>query len=168
MLGYRIQLKDMMKMSYPAWYDLVNGARWTLNQLVVTKFKEAEDRSSSIYNQADPYDPVVNFTKYFADDESIENEDLVAWVTIGTIHIPHSEDLPNTGTPANTFGFFIRPYNYYDEDPSIASTDAVLITPSDDSFSSSIVEQYGKKNDTCSPRQKKINYKGAYGSQYSF
>ena len=152
-----------MKMSYPESYDLVNGAAWTLNQLVVTKYKEEEERSSSIYNQADPYQPVVDFKKYYEDDDPIENEDLVAWVTIGTVHIPHSEDLPNTATAGNTFGFFIRPYNYFNEDPSISSTDGILIRPTA-GFAGTVINQYGKSNNTCAPKQPEINFKGTYGS----
>ncbi|CAM9636840.1 unnamed protein product [Lampetra planeri] len=46
-----------------------------------------------------------------------ENRDLVAWVTVGFVHIPHSEDVPNTATACNGAGFFFRPFNFYDEDP---------------------------------------------------
>ena len=46
-------------------------------------------------------------------DESIVNEDLVAWVMMGVLHVPRTEDVPlisNFGTQ-----FFIKPWNYYDE-----------------------------------------------------
>lgn len=52
-------------------------------------------------------------------------QDLVAWVTAGFLHIPHSEDVPNTVTVGNGVGFFLRPYNFFDEDPSFRSTDSV-------------------------------------------
>lgn len=157
--GYRIQIKDVTKMSYPESWPLVNGAAWTLHQLVVTKRKESEDKSSSLYNQADPYSPVVNFKTFYEDNDGIRNQDLVAWVTTGSIHIPHSEDLPNTATASNTFGFFIRPFNYFDEDPSIASTDSVMITPSD---GGSKIENYGKSDSKCTPQQQPLKYKGTY------
>ena len=157
--GYRIQINDVMKMSYPESWPLVNGVAWTLHQLVVTKRKESEDRSSSMYNQADPYSPVVNFKAFYEDNEAIRNQDLVAWVTTGSIHIPHSEDVPNTATASNTFGFFIRPFNYFDEDPSIASTDSVLITPTDGGAK---IENYGKTDDKCTPQQYPLKYKGTH------
>lgn len=40
------------------------------------------------------------------------DQDLVAWVTMGIIHVSRSEDIPlisNSGTQ-----FFIKPWNYYD------------------------------------------------------
>ena len=45
--------------------------------------------------------------------ESIVDEDLVAWVMMGLLHVPRSEDVPlisNFGTQ-----FFIKPWNYYEE-----------------------------------------------------
>ena len=73
------------------------------------------------------YEPVVDFEQFTADNESGVNEDLVAWVTVGVMHVPHSEDIPSTATPANSASFYLRPYNYFDEDPSMASHDALLI-----------------------------------------
>lgn len=56
-------------------------------------------------------------------------KDLVAWVTTGFLHIPHSEDIPNTVTVGNGGGVLLRPHNYFDEDPSIHSADSVYIEP---------------------------------------
>ena len=97
------------------------------------------------------------------DDDSIVNEDLVAWVTIGAMHIPHSEDLPNTATVANSANFFIRPFNYFDEDPSIGSTNAILITPKDAKFSEQKVERYGTPTGPhCVPKEYKTDFNGTY------
>ena len=97
------------------------------------------------------------------DDDSIVNEDLVAWVTIGAMHIPHSEDLPNTATAANSANFFIRPFNYFDEDPSIGSTNAILITPKDAKFSEQKVERYGTPTGPhCVPKEYKTDFNGTY------
>lgn len=56
-------------------------------------------------------------------------QDLVAWVTVGFLHIPHSEDVPNTATPGNVVGFLLRPFNFFDEDPSAASRRTVIVRP---------------------------------------
>ena len=109
----------------------------------------------------------IDFRKYLMDNDSIVNEDLVAWVTIGAMHIPHSEDLPNTATAANSAHFFIRPFNYFDEDPSIGSTSAILITPKDAKFSgqNSNVERYGTPTGPhCVPKEYKFNFNGTYWS----
>lgn len=53
----------------------------------------------------------------------------MAWVTVGFLHIPHSEDIPNTATPGNVVGFLLRPFNFFDEDPSVASRRTVIVRP---------------------------------------
>lgn len=54
-------------------------------------------------------------------------QDLVAWVTVGFLHVPHAEDIPNTATPGNSVGFFLRPFNFFDEDPSVASKSTIIV-----------------------------------------
>lgn len=53
----------------------------------------------------------------------------MAWVTVGFLHIPHTEDIPNTSTPGNAAGFFLRPFNFFQEDPSVASRRTVIVRP---------------------------------------
>ena len=129
--GYRLHIRDMIKQMYPASWPVVKGAGWSLNQLHVTLRKETEEKSSSLYNQQDMVDPVVDFQKY-VNGENIDNVDMVAWVTMGTMHIPHSEDIPNTATPGSVASFQLKPFNFFDEDPSMSSYDGVVIYPSKD------------------------------------
>ena len=56
-------------------------------------------------------------------------QDLVAWITMGVHHIPHTEDFPVTPTPTMDLSFYLTPYNYFDEDPAIVSLNAVRIEP---------------------------------------
>ncbi|XP_022780848.1 amiloride-sensitive amine oxidase [copper-containing]-like [Stylophora pistillata] len=159
--GYRIHIRDMMKQMYPNDWELMSGAAWTQNQMTITKRKEEEERSSSIYNQNSMHDPVVDFSKFTDDDESIVNEDLVAWVTVGVMHIPHSEDIPNTATAANSASFFLRPYNYFDEDPSMASQDGILILPTENGAD---VNTFGTPDGpSCAIKNKPVKYTGNYG-----
>ncbi|NWY67851.1 AOC1 oxidase, partial [Erithacus rubecula] len=99
--------------------------------LAVTRRHENEPSSSSIYSQNDPWDPPVTFESFIRDNETIEDQDLVAWVTVGFLHVPHAEDIPNTATPGNAVGFFLRPFNFFNEDPSVASRAAVIVRPLD-------------------------------------
>ncbi|NXS61292.1 AOC1 oxidase, partial [Brachypteracias leptosomus] len=99
--------------------------------LAVTRHHENEPSSSSIYAQNEPWEPLVNFESFLRDNETIEDQDLVAWVTVGFLHVPHAEDIPNTATPGNAVGFFLRPFNFFDEDPSVASLSPVIIRPLD-------------------------------------
>ncbi|KAK3752714.1 hypothetical protein QZH41_018684 [Actinostola sp. cb2023] len=162
--GYRIQLRDVMKQIYPESLPLMNSAKWSLHQLVVTKYKENETCSSSMYNQIDPYSPEVDFQTFYADNENIRNEDLVAWVTVGLMHVPHTEDMPNTASAGNTASFFLRPYNFFEEDPSMGSSDAVLIKPKDKKFSGFKVERFGTPDGpTCMPTETPFEFTGTRG-----
>ena len=54
-------------------------------------------------------------------------QDLVFWVNLGTIHIPHTEDVPIVTTQNTQLTFHLTPYNYFEEDPSLASRDNIRI-----------------------------------------
>lgn len=139
--------------------------RFALNQFLIFLFcgsrhKDSERYSSSPYNQNAGVDPQVDFRKFIG-NESIVNQDLVAWVTIGMMHVPHSEDIPNTATAANQARFFIRPFNYFDEDPSIGSTNALLMTPV--KRGTNTMERYGTPTGpVCIPMNKTLDFSGIY------
>ena len=162
--GYRIQIRDMMKQMLPETWPMIKGAAWSLNQMTVTKQKEAEERSSCMYNQLDMADPVLDFTKFYSDNENIENEDLVAWVTIGMMHIMHSEDVPNTATPGNSASFYLRPFSYFNEDPSMGLYDGVVIKPTDNGGTDIDTLGSPKTQSTCAPKNKPIEFFGRYGN----
>ncbi|KAM9210916.1 amine oxidase [copper-containing] 3-like isoform 1-T1 [Dugong dugon] len=122
--GYRIQVLSFAGEPLPQNSSMERAFSWGRYQLAVTQRKEEEPRSTSIYNLNDPWTPIVDFTD-FINNETIAGQDLVAWVTAGFLHIPHAEDVPNTVTVGNGVGFFLRPYNYFDEDPSFNSADSV-------------------------------------------
>ncbi|XP_008121261.3 amiloride-sensitive amine oxidase [copper-containing] [Anolis carolinensis] len=113
----------------PRGWKEERGVSWSRYHLAVTQQHDSEERSSSIYAQNDPWEPRVSFERFLRNNESIENKDLVAWVTVGFLHIPHAEDIPNTATPGNTAGFFLRPFNFFDEDPSVGSRRTLLVHP---------------------------------------
>ncbi|KAM6234019.1 amine oxidase [copper-containing] 2-like [Spheniscus humboldti] len=129
--GYRIQITSFAGDHVPEASSMERAISWARYQLAVTRRKEEEPTSTSIYNQNDPWTPTVTFAN-FINNETITNEDLVAWITTGFLHIPHSEDIPNTVTVGNSVGFLLRPYNYYDLDPSIYSHDGVFFTSEQD------------------------------------
>ncbi|XP_068160316.1 diamine oxidase [copper-containing] [Antennarius striatus] len=130
--SYRIQFNSHAHSVLPRGWREENGISWSRYPLAVTRHKDSERTSSSIYTQNNPWDPVVCFEDYIRNNEDIINQDLVAWVTVGFLHVPHSEDIPNTATPGNAVGFFLRPFNFFDEDPSMASRSAILIQPGGD------------------------------------
>ncbi|CAL8292200.1 unnamed protein product [Lota lota] len=125
--GYRIQFNSHAHSVLPRGVNEEKGVTWSRYPLAVTRHKDSEASSTSLYNQNEPWDPVVSFEDYIRDNENLENQDLVAWVTVGFLHVPHSEDVPNTATPGNSVGFFLRPFNFFDEDPSLASKSTVIV-----------------------------------------
>ena len=58
--GYRIQLGSITKQLYPEDWMMTPMLSWSLYQMAVTKYKENETQSSSIYNQNAPSDPQVS------------------------------------------------------------------------------------------------------------
>ncbi|EPY88155.1 retina-specific copper amine oxidase-like protein [Camelus ferus] len=122
--GYRIQIHSPFGIHMPLDSDMERALSWGRYQLAVTRRKEKESQSSSIYYQNDIWTPTMAFAD-FINNETLLGEDLVAWVTASFLHIPHAEDVPNTVTLGNRVGFLLRPYNFFDEDPSIFSPDSV-------------------------------------------
>ncbi|CAL1539227.1 unnamed protein product [Lymnaea stagnalis] len=107
--------------------SVTNAASWAKYQMAVTKYKDTEDSSSSIYAQGDPFDPVLDFSRYLEDNDTIVDTDIVVWVTSGLYHIPHAEDVPSTTTTANQCRVFLIPYNFFNHCPSMAVSDALLV-----------------------------------------
>ncbi|KAJ7067387.1 amine oxidase catalytic domain-containing protein [Mycena amicta] len=92
----------------------------------VSRRKETELTSSSMWNINLPGDPPVNYYKYF-DGESIEQEDITAWVNLGMHHIPRAEDSPTTLTNIATSSVLLTPFNFNDWDPALESMNAIII-----------------------------------------
>ncbi|KAL8559025.1 hypothetical protein ACOMHN_039780 [Nucella lapillus] len=81
--------------------------------------------------------------------------DLVTWVTLGTYHIPHLENTPNTATVGTTLSLFLSPFNFFPRDPSMASRDAVRVSPRDrgQPLDGAVIERYNMSAVlTCLPR----------------
>ncbi|CZR64645.1 related to copper amine oxidase [Phialocephala subalpina] len=103
---------------------LGKAAEWAANDLWALKRKDTEPRSSSPLNALTPLDPIVDFGKY-VDDEDIMQEDLVIWFNLGTHHIPHAGDIPNTLMHTSSSSVMFTPFNFHDRDPSIHTRQGV-------------------------------------------
>uniref|UniRef100_A0A4W2CDG4 Amine oxidase n=1 Tax=Bos indicus x Bos taurus TaxID=30522 RepID=A0A4W2CDG4_BOBOX len=132
--GYRIQTVSFAGGPMPQNSPMERAFSWGRYQLAITQRKETEPSSSSVFNQNDPWTPTVDFSD-FINNETIAGKDLVAWVTAGFLHIPHAEDIPNTVTVGNGVGFFLRPYNFFDQEPSMDSADSIYFREGQDAGS---------------------------------
>ncbi|KAH3788174.1 hypothetical protein DPMN_166307 [Dreissena polymorpha] len=56
------------------------------------------------------------YLEKFIDNESIVDDDIVNWITVGFLHIPTSEDIPMTVRVET--GFMLRPFNFFDRTAS--------------------------------------------------
>ncbi|KAK1877038.1 Membrane primary amine oxidase [Dissostichus eleginoides] len=157
--SYRLQVFSYTGDHLPESQAEERAMSWARYKVAITKQKDSEQSCGSLYNQHDIWNPAVDFSKYIEDNESIENQDLVAWVTTGFLHIPHAEDIPNTVTVGNGGGVLLRPHNYFDEDPSIHSADSVYLSPgSEDSCDSNRMACLAQE--TCSPVLEPFTYHG--------
>eukprot|EP01025_Chloroclados_australasicus_P041422 TRINITY_DN4386_c1_g1_i3.p1 TRINITY_DN4386_c1_g1~~TRINITY_DN4386_c1_g1_i3.p1 ORF type:complete len:942 (+),score=92.97 TRINITY_DN4386_c1_g1_i3:198-3023(+) len=99
-------------------HPFLQAAAWTKYNLAITRHHDHEYVShSSNYDTYMSNVPIRSLDKYL-NEENIVNEDLVGWVMVGIVHVPRTEDVPlisNLG-----IGFHIKPWNYFDELPSMS------------------------------------------------
>ncbi|KAF6732805.1 Primary amine oxidase, liver isozyme [Oryzias melastigma] len=160
--SYRLQVFSFAGDHLPESQPEERSMSWARYKVAITKHKDQEQTSSSLYSQNDMWAPAVDFSRYIEDNENIENEDLVAWVTTGFLHIPHSEDIPNTVTVGNGGGVLLRPHNYFNQDPSIHSVDAVYLDPgAEESCENNRMACFAQE--TCGPVLEPFTYQGFDG-----
>ncbi|KAL8606744.1 hypothetical protein ACOMHN_018778 [Nucella lapillus] len=124
--AFRLHMSGMSKQLLTPGVNNEKTLPWARQQLAVTVQKDEEGVSSSPYAMFDSYNPVTDFSKYI-NGENIVDQDLVMWITLGTHHIPHTEDIPVTPTPGGHLSFFLLPYNYFPECPSVSSRDNIRV-----------------------------------------
>lgn len=87
--------------------------------IVFAQRKESEPYVTTQFDALTRADPPLPITgpAGISNDESLNSTDVVAWVGLGFYHLPRAEDNPVTNIVASHFS--IRPFNYFDENPSI-------------------------------------------------
>ncbi|MER7250413.1 primary-amine oxidase [Kribbella sp. NPDC000426] len=83
--------------------------------LWVTRHHEEERWPAGDYPTQSTTDD--GMSRWIADDESLENTDLVLWYVFGIHHITRVEDWPVM--PADTIAFWLKPFGFFDQNPSI-------------------------------------------------
>lgn len=90
----------------------------------------------------EPADPLIDFSKYL-NGEKIVQEDLVVYFNLGTHHVPHSGDIPNTLMHTSASGVMFVPHNWGNRDVSRESAQGVLLQMGSKAGSGSKVTYYG-------------------------
>ncbi|XP_055489519.1 amiloride-sensitive amine oxidase [copper-containing] [Leucoraja erinacea] len=160
--AYRIQLLSQAGLALPRDGREEEGLTWARYPVAVTRFRENESSSSSIFLQNDIWEPDVRFQDFLCNNENITDQDLVVWVTVGFLHIPHAEDVPNTSTPGNAAGFMLRPFNFFDRDPSAGSPDVVILRPESSAAAGVRVEARPLPISPQCPLLAPFSYNGSY------
>jgi primary-amine oxidase len=83
--------------------------------LWVTRQHDDERWPCGAYPTQSRYD--TGMTRWIADDEPLEDTDVVLWYVFGIHHITRVEDWPVM--PADTVSFWLKPFGFFDQNPSI-------------------------------------------------
>ncbi|KAF2719580.1 amine oxidase catalytic domain-containing protein [Polychaeton citri CBS 116435] len=110
---------------------LGNSARWAEHDIWVVRNKDTEPRGADPLNYLEPHHPLIDFND-IANGESLERSseydgDLVVYFNLGSHHIPHSGDIPNTLMHTSASSVMFVPHNFADSDPSRQSVQGVRL-----------------------------------------
>merc|ERR1719401_1152386 len=94
--------------------------------LAVLQRKENEKHSTGRVDANRMADPEISLTDYI-NGESIVDQDLVAWVSYGMIHLPIAEDKPMTNMVH--MGIIIKPSNFDDENDAFKQPVDIFVNP---------------------------------------
>ncbi|EDL88219.1 seminal vesicle secretion 1 [Rattus norvegicus] len=111
--SYLLHVPSMAEQMLPPGWQNSPAFLWPRYQLAVTKYQESERFHSSLYNQNHHWAYPMVFENFIHNNENIEDEDLVAWVTVGLSNNLHSEIAPSTATLGNAAGFLLQPFDLY-------------------------------------------------------
>nr|VZI46460.1 unnamed protein product [Spirometra erinaceieuropaei] len=90
---------------------------WVRKSLWASRYHDEELRGSSIYNGVDLFEPVVDFSQFVSNNESLVNKDVVIWANLASVHIPSREDYPHTFLSGSGQRITIKPVNFFDHSP---------------------------------------------------
>ncbi len=83
--------------------------------LWVTRHHDDERWPAGAYPTQSTHDEGIS--RWIADDEPLENTDVVLWYVFGIHHVTRVEDWPIM--PADTIAFWLKPFGFFDQNPSI-------------------------------------------------
>lgn len=107
--------------------SLGGSARWAERDLWVLRRKDEEPRGADPLNYLDTHRPLVDFSRLAdaeslvhgdEDDDDNYDGDLVVYFNVGSHHVPHSGDIPNTLMHTSASSVLFAPHNFADRDPS--------------------------------------------------
>lgn len=106
--------------------SMANSAHWAYSDLHILRHHDWERKSASEFNAMEPLAPLIDFSKYL-NEEDVVQEDLVVYFNLGTHHVAHSGDIPNTLMHTASSGVMFVPHNWGSRDVSRESAQGVLL-----------------------------------------
>ncbi|MDZ4678171.1 MAG: tyramine oxidase [Oligoflexia bacterium] len=91
-------------------------ARFIEHPMWFTVYKDDETSGAALYPTTAPAGE--GLPKYIANNESLEEQDVVMWYTFGVTHVPRPEEWPIMNV--HKTGFTLKPMNFFDENPLMA------------------------------------------------
>ena len=82
-----------------------------------TRYNADEIYAAGVYPNQSAGKGDVGLPKYIADDESLENQDVVVWYTLGVTHIPRPEEW--SVMPTTHVGFKLLPGAFFNRNPAL-------------------------------------------------
>lgn len=116
MRAYKLKLDANPSSVVDADHHTMPAFSYAKQMLSVTKYKEDEQTLSGPYDLNRLDDPQGAFDD-MVDGDNIEQEDIVAWVTMTALHLPAAEDYPMTNQINH--GFTLLPNNFFDENAAM-------------------------------------------------
>merc|ERR1712048_1344515 len=109
--GYALLPGEAMVNTLPDSHPLVKFSAYSKYTVAVTRYHDSEVRVSSPFDNYVPSRPYVSLDN-FLNGESLNQTDLVAWVTVPHEHLPRTEDVPLISN--YPVGFRLLPWNFFD------------------------------------------------------
>jgi diamine oxidase len=109
--------------------------------------------------RARTWQDAFSFDDYF-NSESLAGADVVTWASLGMHHIPTSEDFPSVTTAGSSAALVLRPFNFFDEDPSMDLSNAVYVTPGDNGPAGNTITSYAAGGKECLAKPLKAAFNG--------
>lgn len=112
--GYQLMMPNV-KPLVTQMDETFKRAYFVQKNLWVTRFKRDEIFATGVStNQSAPW---LGLPEYIADNEQLENTDIVGWATMGFHHVPMAEDWPVM--PSKVDEIVLKPRNFFDRNPAI-------------------------------------------------
>jgi len=121
--GYELEPFPVASPLVQACQRVAKRATYLKHDLFVTKYRENELYSVGRYPIERGHD--TGLPCYIQNNDSIVDEDIVLWYTVGFGHSPITEEYPVM--PYESVKMFLKPHNFFNENPALYISETNLV-----------------------------------------